>query len=617
MLNVLLIGQPNSGKSTLFNKLTGNRSKTGNYPGVTVDYHYGTVTDSNIHLVDTPGINSLFPSSLDEQLTVESLVNHPEFGRIHRICCVVDATQIGRQLYIPMLLKSHGYDVTVALTMIDILDRRALQLNIETLRRESGLKVIPVDYREDTSLDSLISQLTADVQESHPEFPIPERDQAQVIDDFKRNDAIANAALTDVESDKISPTERIDKWVLNPYLAVIIFIAIMGTVFTSIFWMATPVMDFIDSVFSSAADGVRAVLPESIFRDFLADGIIGGVGAVVVFLPQIAILFFWLGLLEDSGYLARAAVIIDKPLQKIGLSGRSFVPMLSGFACAIPALMSARTIKDRNERWISMFIIPLMSCSARLPVYTILLTLITPKDQPWVGGIGLFLIYAASVLFSSVIAWVISRFRKMDFNAPFALELPAYRLPYLPSILRQVWGKARAYLVDAGTVILIISAIMWTLSTFPQCDDTGVDGSYLGQAGKVIEPAMTPLGQDWRTGVAVISSFAAREVFVSSMIQVYRVSDSDDFEDETIRNGLIQTLSESTHVQTGNPLFTTASIYALIVFYIFALMCFPTVSVAKQEFGSWKIAIIQFSVLTLIGYIGAVLTYQLFTSIGV
>jgi ferrous iron transport protein B len=434
----------------------------------------------------------------------------------------------------------------------------------------------------------------------------------EIIADYTKISEIAKLVLSTNSSGK--PRERssaFDRYLLHPIFGYLAFFVIMGGLFTSIYWLATPAMDAIDAFFGLLQDTVSANMAESLFQDFLVNGIIGGVGAILVFLPQIVILFILMGLLEDSGYLARAAVLIDAPLLKIGLSGRSFVPMLSGFACAIPALMSARTIKNPTERYITLFIIPLMACSARLPVFTILLSLVSPADKPWIGGFGLLTIYIVTILFSSLVAFIIHKFKRGEEQQQFALELPKYRVPYFKTTLKTTVEKSKAYLRDAGTVILVISSLMWAMATFPQeSAENPNQQSILEQLGHTIEPALAPMGLEWRSGVAIISSFAAREVFVSSLIQVYRVSESDDFEDESIREALLQKLRDARHGETGEKIFTFSTIMGLIIFYIFALMCFPTVSVAKREFGNWVQAITQFVVLTSAGYLLAIVAVQ-------
>ncbi len=623
MLNVILVGHPNAGKTTLYNKLTGGHFKTGNYPGVTVDYSYGTISkqysNQDIHIVDTPGINSLFPSSKDEEVTVHSIENHPKFGKADLILCVVDATQLSRQLYIPKLLIEAGFRVKIALTMVDLLTKKEKEVNTQTLETLLGCSADLINYKDNESISKLVNNVQSVQPTEIKNGKILEKSSEAIIQDYKEISTIAEKVIqshgTKEAKDRSS---KLDRFVLSPLLGYAIFFLVMGSLFTSIFWLAAPAMDAIEIGVGFVQGLAEQALPDSLFQDFVVNGIIGGVGAIIVFLPQIVILFFLMGILEDSGYLARAAVLIDAPLVKIGLSGRSFVPMLSGFACAIPALMSARTIKNPKERFITLFIIPLMACSARLPVFTILLSLITPADKPWIGGLGLLAIYTATIFFSSIVAYIIYRFQRVKGEFQFALELPKYRLPYIRSIGKNVIEKSKTYLVDAGTVILLISAIMWTLATFPQKSAEQPDQqSYLEQSGRLIEPALTPMGLEWRSGVAIISSFAAREVFVSSLIQVFRVSDSDDFEDETIRTALLQSLREATIPGTEQRIFTFSTIIGLIIFYIFALMCFPTVSVAKNEFGSWKMAMIQLFSLTTAGYVLAIVAVQTIRFLGV
>jgi ferrous iron transport protein B len=408
---------------------------------------------------------------------------------------------------------------------------------------------------------------------------------------------------------------------LHPVWGLAIFLAAMVAIFTSIFWLATPFMDAIDGAFGSAIDGLKGLLPASWVTDMLADGLVGGVGAVMVFLPQILILFFAMGWLEDSGYLARGAALVDKPLSKIGLNGKSFVPLLSGYACAIPAMMAARTIPNRFERNLTIFIIPLLSCSARLPVYTLLLAFLLPRDKPWIGGLVLTALYLGGLVLGAAAATVISKLTRDRGASGFILELPALRRPQALVVLSSTWHKAAQYLRKAGFTIVAISVGLWVLTHTPP-PEAAVDGgeyvavshSYAAQVGHVLEPATRPMGLDWRGGVALICGFAAREVFVGSLALMYRIEDEDE---EGLTGKLLATMGEARFEDTGERIFTVASAVGLMVFFLIALQCFPTTAVARNETGGWKIPAIQLALYTGGAYVLAVVVVQGLRALGV
>jgi ferrous iron transport protein B len=617
--NIVLVGQPNAGKTTLFNTLTHGKFKTGNYPGVTVDYHAGKVdpklSSEPFTFYDSPGMTSLFSTSEEEKIAVNGIFNHPEFNIPDLIISVVDSTQLSKQLYLSKQLIDAGFNLVIVLTMTDTIKNQS----VDPARLQEMLDV-PVFIASGTDLDSvkeLIKSIPSYECEATPELIYPkEMTSEQVINTYKELSEIEETVVSCKFAESLdqpqlnSSTRKIDKVALHPVLGIFSFFIIMGGLFTSVFWLAEPFMDIIDDLFATFGTVVSNLLGEGLFSSLVVDGLISGIGAVVIFLPQISILFFLMNLLEDSGYLSRAAVIIDKPLSKIGMSGRAFVPLLSGYACAIPAMMSARTLKNSKERFIALFIIPLMSCSARLPVYVILLAILTPDDKPWLGGILMLVIYSLSMIFASLVAAVIGKFHKNEQTTMFALELPSYKLPNFKTIFAQVVSQAKGYLKEAGSIIIIVSIVMWALSNFSiskqnesyQVDK--IDESILGKTGHLIEPILSPMGLDWRCGVAIVASFSAREIFVGTLVQIFRI------EDEENQEKIIETLENAKNKSTGLPLFNLASICSLIIFYMFALLCFPTTVVAKKEFGSWKYPLIQFFSFTGIGYILSIITFQ-------
>ena len=657
---ITLIGPPNSGKTTIFNILSGKNYKTVNYPGSTVEYYTSRILAKyNIHaeLLDSPGLISLIPESLDEEITIKSLYHHPKLGTPQLLIATVDASQLSRHLLLPVQLLKSGFNVIIALTMNDILQKRKVKISTEKLSKELGCSVVQINGRTKEGMGKLISTMNSileNIRNNGKQKPVPYEKIVQnnsLVDTFLKIEDITNKVLEfKVDEEKINLkkandqlevhpsilqnngfttdelTLKLDRVLLHKHWGFLIFVLIMGLTFTSIFWLAQPLMDLVDELFSNLNNLVLANFRSGWLSNLLAEGMISGVGSVLVFVPQIIILFVILGILEDSGYLARGAMLIDKPLSKIGLNGRSFVPMLSGFACAIPAMLAARTIPNRKERVITIFIIPLMSCSARLPVYALLIAYLVPRDKLWLGGFLLAGIYLFGITISFVIASMLNKFRqklfKVEDTSTFILELPTYRVPKLSSVLSHTYNSSKEYLLRAGPVILIFSLLLWFLVYFPnsnpQFETEGLsktqilqiekserlEGSYASSIGKFIQPIMKPLGMDWRIGVSLISAFAAREVFVSSLALTFKVTT----EEEANQNTLLNSLRSATIEDSGQKLFTTATTLGLIVFFIFALQCVSTIAVSRKESGSWKIPIMQVFIFTILAYTLALIT---------
>lgn len=667
---ITLVGQPNSGKTTLFNFLSGKKFKTVNYPGSTVEYSISKILDKfsvNAEILDSPGIISLIPSSPDEKISVDSLFSHPKFGKPDIVAVTVDASQLSRHLYLVKQLIDSNFKVIVVLTMLDILHKKGLELSESKLSSILNCRVVSINGITGKGIDGLLNTIKDEISdlnhnseslisrpakklktrliESYSEI---ERIEKEVL--FRKENLDTNGKL---ELQKIneslivlnSPrpflkpdkhTLSIDRFVLHKFWGLIIFFLIMSLTFTSIFWLAAPVMDLINEGFSYLSDLSVNIFGEGIFGDLISNGIISGLGSVLVFLPQILILFLILGLLEDSGYLARGAMLIDKPLSKIGLNGKSFVPLLSGFACAIPAIMATRTITNRRERLLTIFIIPLMSCSARLPVYALLLAFLIPNDKPWAGGISLAAIYIFSITGSVVIASVINKFKgrlihEKD-NSSFILELPAYRKPKLSTVMHNTFKNAKQYLKKAGPIILLFSLVLWFLTYFPNYDpeiqdfsnksqdeitqlknSERISESYAAYMGKFIDPVMKPLGMDWRVGVSLIATFAAREVFVSSLALIFKITDTED----DLQNSILNAMKDAKIGDSDQKLFTTATTTGLIVFFVFALQCLSTVAISKKETGSWRIPALQVIIFTSIAYILTFITVNGLRAIGI
>jgi ferrous iron transport protein B len=651
---ITLVGPPNAGKTTLFNQLSGKNYKTVNYPGSTIEYNVTKFQEKfNIqaNLLDSPGIISLVPNSPDEQITVDSLYDHPKFGRPNLIIVTVDSSQLSRHLLLVKQLLNSNFNVIVALTMIDILFKKGYKIKIISLIERLGCPVVTINGRTGEGIDSLISTVKRRLYYNNSILKELKRVKAafhaeKILSQYKEIEEIEKDVIIPVAEKKRLKdanfqlnvlslnlfnqpdrlTLKIDRLLLHKYWGLLFFLLITGAIFTSIFWLALPIMEFVDESFASAANITSEYFGETWFSDLLSDGIISSVGAVLIFVPQILILFFILGFLEDTGYLARGAMLIDKPLSKIGLNGRSFVPMLSGFACAIPAMMAARTISNRKERLLTIFIIPLMSCSARLPVYALLIAFLIPKDQVFLGGMIFSFIYMFSIISSVIVASIINKFSKkiiqVEERSSFILELPSYKIPRLQSVLRNTYASTKQYIKEAGPVIITFSIILWSLTYFPntnpELDLSTFNGleyedaiqmervatSYAAQIGKFMEPIMTPLGMDWRIGVSLISAFVAREVFVSSLALIFRVTG----EEQTLRDSILESMRSATIQGTDQKLFTISTTIGLIIFFVFAMQCLSTVAVAKKETGHWRIPILQIIIFSGFAYIATFIT---------
>lgn len=631
-MKLILLGAPNSGKTTLYNWLTGSKFRTVNYPGSTVEFSRGQSLaqyGETYEVVDTPGVRSLDPLSPDEEVTLNIVYTEASDQPV-MVLVPVDVTQIERHLFLAYRVKEAGFATAIVLTMGDMLKEKGLSVDPNLISKKMGIPVFVVDGRLGGGVKELIVGMDIHKTSAHKQKPIklPLISKARVEQIYAEMRVIAQAAVQSTEKKTQTDvtqrmreahlaTLKIDKWLMHPVLGLVLFAAIMTGLFTSIFWLAQPGMDFIDETFSGWADAVIAAGGGSLFADFIANGLIGGVGSVLVFLPQIVILFLVMGLLEDSGYLARAGALVDKPLSLIGLNGRAFVPLLSGYACAIPAMMAARTIPNRKERLLTLFAIPLMSCSARLPVWALLLGLLFPGDAIK-AGLTLTLIYLGSLMMGAIAATVASRFIQNKGDSWFLLELPAYRLPKLRVVIRNVLTRSNSYIRRAGLTIVVISVSVWILSTFPnyKIEDANekLSQSYLAQVGHFLDPVMSPMGGDWRMGVGVLSAFAAREVFVSTMTVVFRVS-SDGSEDEAAE-GLMNVLSTAT-LADGTKMFTVSTIIGLIIYFMISLQCLPTVAVARAESGSRQFALIQLGVFVGGAYILAVMVVQGLRAFGV
>jgi ferrous iron transport protein B len=624
-LTVCLVGMPNAGKTTLMNALTGGNFKTANYPGVTVSLLRGKSKPdlgAILNVVDLPGVHSSVEPSPEEELACTVIEGKHTRVRPDAFVLVVDATQLERHLKFAGFVARQEKAVLIALTMVDLLPRMNQSLDIAKLQSALGVPVIPVDGRTGSGLRELVDTIhkaaerptLANALAMLPEDSVAAFDS--VRDLLQKSGAIETRARARHEIDPL--TVKLDRYALHRYWGFPIFFVALISLFAAIFWAAQPFMDAIDGLFQNAAQLFEGVFGSSLLVRFIAEGLIGGVGAVAVFFPQIMILFFLMTLLEDSGYLARGAALVDRPLAALGLHGRSFVPMLSGFACAIPAVFAARSIPSKRERFLTIWIIPLMSCSARLPVYALLLSALLPAAA-WQAGLGLAGIYISSLLVGSIVAGIACRL-VFKYRNPslLAMELPVYRVPRWKAILRMTWARGSAYLKRAGVPIIVVSAILWTLSNFGPSSQTlisptAMDESFAATLGQKMEPVLRPMGVDWRVGVGLISAFAAREVFVSSMAIVFHIEGDEATQQEL----LLERMRTATFPGSTQRIFTPASIIGLIVFFFFSLQCFSTVAVVKKETGTWKIAGAQLAFYTGLGYVLAIATVQGLRALGI
>ncbi len=649
---VTLVGAPNSGKTTLFNYLSGQNFKTVNYPGATVEYHAAHLEKRfgiDAMLLDSPGIISMVPSSKDEEVTIKGIYSHPHYGAPNLVIATIDASQLSRHLLLVMELKEANFDLVVALTMVDILERKGFTIDVEQLEKELGVKIIPVDGRSGKGVDELMRHVKEHLDNSRKnlyDIKIVSENSDQLLRLYEKIEEIEKkviksktknfkANFSNILHKPDELTMKIDAVLMSKGWGFLIFFLAMVLFFASVFWLASPLMELVDNFFGWLGSVSKETLGSGWLADLISDGVVSGLGAVFIFVPQILILFLILGLLEDSGYLARGAMLIDRPLRKIGLNGRSFVPMVSGFACAIPAIMAARTIPNKKERLLTIFIIPLISCSARIPVYALLIAFLVPPENSLLSGFILAVIYIVSITLSLTVAGIINRFKekiiKAEDNSTFILELPTYRVPKFGVILSNMWTSTKIYVKGAGPVILIFSVILWGLTYFPNYNPQinaenisqteteqmiqaeRINNSYAAEIGKILEPVMSPMGLDWRVGVAILTSFAAREVFVSSMALMFKITETDD---NSIQKSIIKAMRNVKNDE-GKPMFTTSSIIGLILFFIIALQCISTMAITKRETGGWRIPLIQFALYSGGAYLLSVLVVNALRFFGV
>ena len=721
---VAVIGNPNVGKTTLFNALTGLSHSTGNYPGVTVDRKVGAmrINDMTINLVDLPGTYSLAARSPDEMIVVDVLLGQQAGEQpIDAILAVVDATNLERNLYLVSQLREFNKPLVIALNMCDLADKRQFKIDTDTLSKELGATVVRICARSRIGLDELRGAI-ADVAEGEhangvhsPSYPeelcrevaaleaelstrkdtigreIPKQEAFRLLLDrdgyiekrlahgypeitqlveTHRSRVAHNGSLAAIEAKSRyawirgivaagvrkpatrtrTTSDKIDAVLTHKLGGTIVFLLIMTVVFQAIYSWSGPLMDLIDGSIKGFGDWIGGELPGGMLQSLVVDGIVGGVGGVLVFLPQIVILMLFIALLEDCGYMARAAFLMDKLLSRCGLSGQSFIPMLSSFACAIPGIMATRTIGNRRDRITTILVAPLMSCSARLPVYTLLISTFIPAKTVLgflnLQGVVLFAMYCTGILVAIPVAWILKKTLLKGDTPPFLLELPTYKVPQWGVITRKVYGQGKEFIVRAGTIIFAVAVIVWALAYFPHADSitqrfeaergqieqSGLQGeelasaiqdadnaessahlrnSYFGRMGIAIEPAVRPLGWDWRIGMAAIASFPAREVIIATLGTIFSLGGDVDEESESLKEVL-----HTAERADGQPLFNIPVALSIMIFFALCCQCAATLAIIKRETNSYAWPAFTFAYMTTIAYVASLLVYQITMRLG-
>ncbi len=610
---IALLGCPNAGKTALFNALTKSNLKVGNYPGVTVESKEGLIEFNDTlkaKLVDLPGIYSLKPLSLDEEVTVNFLKNKEK--RPQLILAVVDATNLERHLGLLLELKALHIPMVVALNMFDLAEQRGLELDINHLSELMGSPIIPTVAIKSSSIVELMQAMESSLDTNLHLCPDEEEMNIAPSNILDRQNKVTEILdqVTLKKKERDSFTEKLDSIILNRVFGPFLLVFVLLGLFQSVFSLASWPMDWIEMGIAAIANGIETYLPDNWVKSLILDGMIAGVGSVLVFLPQIIILTFFIIIMEGSGYMMRVAFLLDRLMSWVGLQGRSFVPLLSSYACAIPGIMSARTIKDPRDRLLTMMVAPLMTCSARMPVYVLLIGAFIPSETIFgplgYQGLAMFFLFFAGIVSAMIYAWVMKKTLLKSSKAPFIHELPTYKFPTPNYVFKQLSQKAKAFLRKAGTLIMGISVVLWLLSSYPEMPE-GHEGSQItysvaGRMGMALEPIFEPLGFDWRITTGLIPGFAAREVMVGALGTVFAVEDAEEGGFKNLQSSIKETWS-------------IASGLSLLVWYIFAPQCLATFAVAKKEMGGWKWPVFMFLFFLFSAYFFSYITYQVTSAI--
>jgi len=604
---IILIGSPNCGKSLLFNRLTGLQQKVANFPGITVEIASGRFVGlENTELVDYPGTYSMQPISGEERVAVEQFTRALEDPDVAHVVCVVDVTRLEKSLYFTLQVirecARHHKPVVIAANMVDVLDTHGVEVDLAGLAERLQAPLVPVSARTGRGVPELIEHLRE--PPVRPEVGV----LAQTPDPILRGNAHQMARQFGPRGDILVRSQnRLDSFFLHSVFGGVAFFAIMYLLFQSIFTWSAPAMDAVEAGLGAIAEWVVPLFGSQLARDFVADAIFSGIGAFLVFVPQIFVLTLVIGMLEDSGYMARAALICHKPLRVFGLTGKSFIPMLSGVACAIPGIYAARSIDSPRKRQLTYMAIPLMPCSARLPVYALLIAAFIPATTALGGlvgvqGLAMFLIYGFGMFSGLLVTALVSRSSPDRFSdVPFVLEMPPYRMPSWVPLVRKAWQRCKHFITKAGGIILAVTVVVWFLGYFPNGgEDLGA--SWLGHVGRLIEPVFAPLGLDWRYGVAIMTSFLAREVFVGTLGAMFGI--------EAAEENMVPLVEQ---IQASG--MTIASGLSLLVFFAIALMCVSTLAILSRESGSWRLPVQMFLAYGLGAYLAAIAVFQLVSAL--
>lgn len=697
VIKVALAGNPNAGKSTLFNRLTGLNQKIANFPGVTVEKKTGDFTceGKRFQITDLPGTYSLYPKTPEEWITTAVLCDESDESFPDLTLVVTDSTNIKRSLFFASQIADLGRPCILLLNMMDMLEGRGEQLDVDGISKQLSIPVVMMNARVGKGIDELKKIMCSMPNPSASAFnPVPDQARELVgliksdlphltdyaafqiimdpgvkapvstetrtkIDQLRSRDGYSAVKLQSLETlsryehvsailpqlrskakavgaDHQQVSRKLDNLLMHPVAGYMLFLAVMFVMFQAVFaWASTP-MEWIDTFFAWLGTQVGQAMPDGVFQDLIVNGVLAGLGGVVIFIPQIALLFFFISILEDTGYMARVSFMMDRTLRRFGLNGRSVIPMISGVACAVPAILSARTIANRKERLITMFVTPLMSCSARLPVYALLIALVIPDENLFgmlnLQGLVLMGLYLIGVVAALGSAWAMKYLLKSKERSFFIMELPVYRLPRLRNVLQVIIDKVKVFVLEAGKVIVAISIVLWALASYGTGEEFDrvsneletVDAtdtqrqaelaaeklrfSFAGRLGNAIEPVIEPLGFDWKIGIALVTSFAAREVFVGTMSTIYSV-DGGEEDVLTVREKMRNELDPD----TLKPRYDLATGIGLMLFYAFALQCMSTLAVMKRESGGWKWPLVQFLFMGLLAYFSALLVHVSFS----